>query len=58
MGSWTFSLNGLGEVARFVVDRKVSLKELFTHRFTLDQADEAYQLFEAGGTGKVCFTWD
>ncbi len=57
LGSWTFSLNGLEEVARFVVDRQVPLKELFTHRFTLDQADEAYKMFEAGGTGKVCFTW-
>jgi threonine dehydrogenase-like Zn-dependent dehydrogenase len=58
LGSWTFSLNGLEEVARFVVDRQVPLKELFTHRFTLDEADAAYKLFEAGGTGKVCFTWD
>ena len=58
LGSWTFSLNGLEEVARFVVDRQVPLKDLFTHRFRLDEADAAYKLFDAGGTGKVCFTWD
>ena len=56
--SWTFSFNGLAEVAKFVVDRQVSLKELFTHRFTLDEADEASTQFNAGGTGKVCFNWD
>lgn len=56
-GSWTFSLSGLAEVARFVVERRVPLKELITHRFTLDRVAEAYQLFDAGRTGKVVLVW-
>ena len=52
-GSWTFSLAGLAEVANFVVDRKVSLNDLITHRFPLEQAAEAYTLFDSGKTGKV-----
>jgi threonine dehydrogenase-like Zn-dependent dehydrogenase len=56
-GSWTFSLSGLAEVADFVVERRVPLKELITHRFTLDQAAEAYWLFDAGRTGKVVLVW-
>ena len=28
------------------------------HRFTLGEADAACRLFDAGGTGKVCFTRD
>ena len=39
------------------MDRRVPPKELVTHRLELDQADEAYKMFEADGTGKVCFTW-
>jgi threonine dehydrogenase-like Zn-dependent dehydrogenase len=56
-GSWTFSLSGLAEVANFVVERRMPLKDLITHRFTLDQAAEAYQLFDSGRTGKVMLIW-
>ncbi len=52
-GSWTFSLSGLAEVANFVVNRKVPLNDLITHRFPLEQAAEAYRLFDSGKTGKV-----
>ena len=54
-GSWTFSTIGLAECARFVVDRKVPLEKLITHRFRLEQAREAFAAFEAGNTGKCVF---
>ena len=57
-GSWTFSLGGLAEAANFVVDRGVPLDKLITHRYTLDQADEAYELFDTGRTGKPVFVWE
>jgi threonine dehydrogenase-like Zn-dependent dehydrogenase len=56
-GSWTFSLSGLAEVAQFVVERRVALKELITQRFTLDHSAEAYRLFDSGRTGKVVIVW-
>jgi threonine dehydrogenase-like Zn-dependent dehydrogenase len=55
--SWTFSNTGQEECARFVADRKVPLKKLLTHRFQLDQADEAYRLFDTQTTGKGVFTF-
>src|SRR5437764_2559278 len=42
--SWTFSAVGQAECARFVADRAIPLKRLLTHRFRLDQADDAYRL--------------
>ena len=57
-GSWTFSLSGLAEAANFVVNRNVPLKKLITHRYDLDQADEAYTLFDTGRTGKPVFVWE
>src|SRR6185437_6242016 len=54
-GSWTFPTVGLDECARFVVDRGVDLNELITHRFRLDQAEEALQIFDGGATGKCVF---
>ncbi|MCC6626424.1 MAG: zinc-binding dehydrogenase [Chloroflexi bacterium] len=57
-GSWTFSTVGLAECARFVVDRQAPLERLITHRFRLDQAEEAFRLFDGGATGKCVFVMD
>lgn len=54
-GSWTFSTVGLEECARFIVDRQIPLHRLITHTFPLDAAGQAFQLFDAGKTGKCVF---
>ena len=53
--SWTFSAMGQAECARFVVDKKIPLKTIFTHRFKLEEADQAYRLFDTQTTGKGVF---
>src|SRR5919106_674446 len=55
IGSWTFSSVIQAECARFVADRKIDVERLFTHRYTLDQAAEAYRLFDTQTTGKGVF---
>ncbi|HEX2185157.1 MAG TPA: zinc-binding dehydrogenase [Chloroflexota bacterium] len=57
-GSWTFSTVGMEECARFVVDRKVPLDAIITHRFSLDEAETAFRVFDAGQTGKCVFVSD
>jgi L-iditol 2-dehydrogenase len=52
LGSWTFSKTGQADCARFVAERKVDVDALFTHSWSLDQAEEAYQLFDKQTTGK------
>jgi D-arabinose 1-dehydrogenase-like Zn-dependent alcohol dehydrogenase len=52
IGSWTFSRQGQAECAEFVVDHNVAVDKLFTHRWRLDQAEEAYRLFDTQTTGK------
>jgi threonine dehydrogenase-like Zn-dependent dehydrogenase len=37
------------------VERKVDVDALFTHRWTLPQADEAYKLFDKQSDGKGVF---
>lgn len=51
-GSWTFSKAELIAIARFMVEMKVPIDRLITHHFTLDQAAEAFRIFDAGATGK------
>ncbi len=55
IGSWTFSTVGQAECARFVVERKIDVDSLFTHRWKLGQAAEAYRLFATHTTGKGVF---
>jgi threonine dehydrogenase-like Zn-dependent dehydrogenase len=52
VASWTFSSVGQGECARYIADRRIDLDRLFTHRWKLDQAEEAYRLFDQQTTGK------
>src|SRR5262245_15163078 len=53
VGSWTFSKQGQAECAEFVADRGVDVEKLFTHRWRLEQAEEAYKLFDTQTTGKA-----
>ena len=52
IGSWTFSTAGQADCARYVADRSIDVDRLFTHRWKLDQAEEAYRLFDAQTSGK------
>ena len=52
IGSWTFSAMGMGECARFIADSGIKLDRIFTHRWKLDQANEAYRVFDTQSTGK------
>ena len=54
-GCWTFSATGQAECARFIVDRKLPLKKLVTHRFKLSDAEAAYKLFDGQTIGKGVF---
>ena len=36
-----------------MADRQVDVEKLFTHRFKLEQAEEAYRLFDTQTTGKA-----
>jgi threonine dehydrogenase-like Zn-dependent dehydrogenase len=55
VASWTFSTVGQADCAQFVADRKIRVDDLFTDRWRLDQAEEAYKLFDTQTTGKGVF---
>jgi threonine dehydrogenase-like Zn-dependent dehydrogenase len=55
VASWTFNTVGQAECARFIADRRIPVEKVFTHRYRLDQAEEAYKLFDTQSTGKGVF---
>jgi threonine dehydrogenase-like Zn-dependent dehydrogenase len=55
LGSWAFSIMGLGDLARMAVEKKLPVEELFTDRWSLDQGNEAYSVFDKQTHGKGVF---
>jgi threonine dehydrogenase-like Zn-dependent dehydrogenase len=56
-GSWVCSVPQMEDLVEHLVRWKLHPDALVTHRFTLDQAREAYELFDGGQTGKVAIVW-
>ena len=57
MGSFVLPLPMYWDMLKFVLDHQVPLEAIVTHRFTIEQAPEAFTLFDSGATGKVVFEW-
>jgi threonine dehydrogenase-like Zn-dependent dehydrogenase len=55
IGSWTFSAMGMKECADFIARKRIPLERIFSHKWRLEQADEAYKLFDKQSTGKGVF---
>lgn len=55
IGTWTFSNVGQAHCARFVAQRNIPVDEVFTHRWKLEQGNEAYRLFDQQNEGKGVF---
>jgi threonine dehydrogenase-like Zn-dependent dehydrogenase len=52
IGSWTFSTVGQAKCAQYIADRGLDIDRLFTHRWRLDQAEDAYCVFDKQTSGK------
>jgi threonine dehydrogenase-like Zn-dependent dehydrogenase len=57
MTSWTMSIGDLFDCSRFIVERALPLDDLFTHRWRIDQAVEAYTEFDKQSAGKGVFVF-
>jgi threonine dehydrogenase-like Zn-dependent dehydrogenase len=57
-GSWTLGTNEQADCAHFVVEHKIPLHRIYTHRFKLEEAARAYEIFDTQTTGKAVFLFD
>jgi threonine dehydrogenase-like Zn-dependent dehydrogenase len=58
MTSWTMSIVQQRQCAEFVVAHQLPIDDLFTHRWRLDQVEQAYREFDAQNAGKGVFLFD
>jgi threonine dehydrogenase-like Zn-dependent dehydrogenase len=57
-GSWVCSLSEMEELVNLLVRWRIHPERIVTHRFSLDQTREAYELFDLGWSGKIVIVWD
>jgi threonine dehydrogenase-like Zn-dependent dehydrogenase len=56
-GSWVCSLPQMEDLVGLLVRWNLHPDVMVTHCFPLEQAKEAYELFNSGKTGKIAITW-
>jgi (R,R)-butanediol dehydrogenase / meso-butanediol dehydrogenase / diacetyl reductase len=57
MGSYTFSQQALADCASFVASHGIDLDRIFSDRWSIDQAEEAYQVADKQTLGKGVFVF-
>jgi propanol-preferring alcohol dehydrogenase len=58
IGAWYFPLSEFQEISEFIVSRKIPVEKMITHRFSIDQAAEAFRMFDEQQTEKAIFVWN
>ncbi|MGC8862034.1 MAG: alcohol dehydrogenase catalytic domain-containing protein [Armatimonadota bacterium] len=57
MGSFVLPIWMVPEMGAFIARHKLPFERIVTHRFSVEQAKEAFELFDSGECGKVIFEW-
>ncbi len=57
-GSWVTSLGHMEDLVEKLVEWKLKPERIVSHRFTLDQAAEAYRVADEGDSGKVVIVFE
>jgi propanol-preferring alcohol dehydrogenase len=57
MGSWYFNVAEYEEIVDVLTRRNIDLERLATHRFSIDQAETAFRMFDERKTEKAVFVF-
>jgi threonine dehydrogenase-like Zn-dependent dehydrogenase len=57
-GSWVTSLRHMEDLLEHLMRWNLHPDRIVTHRYSLEQADEAYRVADQGAAGKVCIVLD
>ena len=58
LGSWVCSISQMQRLVELLERWKLHPEVTVTHRFTLEEAQRAYETFDTGKTGKVVIVWE
>jgi Zn-dependent alcohol dehydrogenases len=57
IGSWYFPIQEYDEITDFIIRKQIPVEKLVTHQFSLEQAEEAFRMFDERKTEKAVFVW-
>lgn len=57
IGAWYFPIWEWTDITRFVLEHHIPVDKLITYRFSIDQAAEAFRMFDQRQTEKAVFVW-
>jgi threonine dehydrogenase-like Zn-dependent dehydrogenase len=57
MGSFVMPVHMYWDLVDLIIEHELPVEKMVTHRFAIDEAPEAFRLFDEGKTGKVIFEW-
>jgi propanol-preferring alcohol dehydrogenase len=58
IGSFVIPIHMYWDMATLIIDKQIPLDRMVTHRFSIEQAPEAFSIFDEGKTGKCIFEWN
>jgi propanol-preferring alcohol dehydrogenase len=57
MGSYVMPIFMYWDLVDLIREHGLPIEDMITHRYPIEQAPEAFELFDSGRTGKVIFEW-
>jgi threonine dehydrogenase-like Zn-dependent dehydrogenase len=57
LGIRMFNIRTYPEMVNFIIKNKVPIEKIVSHKFKLENAREAFDLFDTGETGKIVFSF-
>jgi len=57
LGSYVIPIYMYWDLVDFILEHKLPIEEMVTHRFAIEDAAEAFRVFDQGATGKVVLEW-
>lgn len=57
-GSWVTSVANMERLVELLDRKKIHPGQIITHRYPLEETEEAFRVFATGKTGKVCINME
>lgn len=58
VGTYVMPIHLYDDLVRFILRHDLDFEQIVTHRFSIEEAEEAFRLADSGRAGKILFVWE